>query len=286
MIDWTAILTELIRRASCDLPADVEERIRQCRASETEGSPAAIICSTILENSALARAADTPICQDTGTLSLYFDLPFHTTLSPLSLQSAANEAVRSATANGWLRRNTIESISGTSIDDNIAPGSPDCHFDFSDRSDAQVTLLMKGGGCENMSSQYSLPDRELKAGRDLNGVRKCLLHAIWQVQGQGCAPGILGVCIGADRANGYAQAKRQLLRPLTDSSPDLRLAELEDQILAESATLGIGPMGMGGKTTLLGVKITAAPRLPASYFVTIAYMCWACRRHTITVPLA
>ncbi len=134
-----------------------------------------------------------------------------------------------------------------------------------------------------MSCQFSLPDEALGAGRDLAGVRACLLQAAWQAQGFGCAPGILGVCIGADRAEGFLVAKRQLLRPLTDQSPVPALAELEQRVLAEANQLGVGPMGMGGRTTLLGVKIAARPRLPASYFVTVAYMCWACRRRGVRV---
>ena len=146
-----------------------------------------------------------------------------------------------------------------------------------------MTLILKGGGSENMSRQYSLPDAALGAGRDLEGVRKCILDAVQKIQGYGCAPGILGVCIGGDRATGFEVAKEQLLRPL-DEVAGLRgceVARLERRLLREANELGIGPMGLGGKTTLLGVKIAARPRVPASFFVTVAYMCWACRRKTM-----
>jgi fumarate hydratase class I len=142
---------------------------------------------------------------------------------------------------------------------------------------------MKGGGSENMSRQYSLPDGELGAGRDLEGVRKCVLDAVVKAQGYGCAPGILGVCVGGDRATGYETAKEQLLRPLGDASADKTLAAFEKKLLKEANALGIGPMGLGGRTTLLGVKIAARPRVPASFFVTIAYMCWACRRRSTVI---
>jgi fumarate hydratase class I len=144
---------------------------------------------------------------------------------------------------------------------------------------------MKGGGSENMSRQYSLPDASLSAGRDLAGVRKCILDAVRKAQGFGCAPGILGVCIGGDRATAYEVAKEQLLRPLgaAGASKDATLKRLEKEILKDANSLGIGPMGLGGKTTLLGVRIAARPRVPASFFVTIAYMCWACRRGEICV---
>ena len=137
-----------------------------------------------------------------------------------------------------------------------------------------------------MSRQYSLPDSALGAGRDMEGVRKCILDAVQKIQGYGCAPGILGVCIGGDRATGFEVAKEQLLRPLDEVSglrvAGCEVARLEKQLLREANSLGIGPMGLGGKTTLLGVKIASRPRVPASFFVTIAYMCWACRRKTAT----
>ena len=145
-----------------------------------------------------------------------------------------------------------------------------------------------------MSRQYSLPDASLGAGRDLAGARKCVLDAVQKIQGYGCAPGILGVCIGGDRATGYEVAKEQLLRPLDEHRrrqstavdgyrSEKELAALETRLLREANSLGIGPMGLGGKTTLLGVKLASRPRVPASFFVTVAYMCWACRRHTMKV---
>jgi fumarate hydratase class I len=224
-----------------------------------------------------------------------------------ALEQAAREAVAAATANGWLRRNTIETLSGASLDTNVAEGTPVCLFEqspedagqrtedgtqdadlrspISDLRPVEVWLLQKGGGCENMSAQYSLPCEieGTSVGRDLDGVRACVLHAAWQAQGFGCAPGVLGVCVGADRAEGYLVAKRQLLRPLGDVSPVPELAALERCLLGEANTLGVGPMGLGGRTTLLGVKVAARTRLPASYFVTVAYMCWACRRRGVRV---
>jgi fumarate hydratase class I len=283
MTPWAKILTDLIRRTSCDLPEDVERRIRACCACEASDSRAASILGSILENTALARAQETPICQDTGTLTFLFNLPADGSARPDALEAAAREAVRETTRQGWLRRNTLETIGGGSIDDNVAEGCPVCHFEFGAHPWSEVSLIQKGGGCENMSAQYSLPDEALGAGRNLEGGRKCVLHAVWRAQGQGCAPGILGVCVGADRAGGFLEAKRQLLRPLEDCAPDPRLADLERRLLDEANSLGIGPMGMGGKTTVLAVKLATQTRLPASYFVTVAYMCWACRRRTVRV---
>ena len=138
-----------------------------------------------------------------------------------------------------------------------------------------MRLALKGGGCENVGAQYSLPDRKAHANRDLDGCRKVILDAVLQAQGKGCGPGILGVCIGGDRATGYELSKTQFLRLIPDRNPNPELDALEQDILKTANELGIGPMGFGGKTTLLGVKICAANRLPASYFVSISYMCWA-----------
>ena len=275
IMDIEAQLLELVRRTACEAPEDVLEAL--ARAREAEGEPARGTLGTILENCALAKARGVPMCQDTGTLTFFWWVPPGTRQGPLV--AAANAAVRAATARGWLRKNTIDALSGASVDDNVAPGIPVHHFAEA-AGTPEVTLLLKGGGSENMSRQYALPDARLGAGRDLNGVRACVLDALVAIQGQGCAPGILGVCVGADRAEGYAVAKEQLLRPLGDASPEPALAALERRLLEEANTLGIGPMGLGGRTTLLGVKVAARTRLPASFFVTIAYCCWACRRQT------
>lgn len=269
-------LTELIRRTTSDLPADVELALRGSLAAEPLETQASLFLKAILENIGIARAQSAPICQDTGTLTFFWTVPRGT--DTYELEQAAQEAVKEATLKGWLRQNTIDTLTGKSIPSNVTEGAPVCHFEQADTKAVEVWLVQKGGGSENMSSQFSLPDETLHAGRDLEGVRKCILQAAWQAQGFGCSPGILGVCIGADRGEGFLLAKKQLLRPLSDTSPVPELATLEKRIVAEANTLGIGPMGMGGKTTLLGVKITSAPRLPASYFVTVAYMCWVCRR--------
>lgn len=279
-MDIVAQLLDLVRRTACTLPSDILSALETACGAE-QASQAQMALGTIVQNCALACAQDTPMCQDTGTLTFFWKVPAGTHQRPLI--AAAAEAVREATRRGWLRKNTIDTLSGASVDANVADGIPVHHFEEADVAAPEVTLLLKGGGSENMSCQYSLPDNRLGAGRDLAGVRACVLDAVHRIQGQGCAPGILGVCIGADRAEGYAVAKLQLLRLLTDESPDATSAALEKRLLEEANTLGIGPMGLGGKTTLLGVKIASRTRLPASYFVTIAYCCWACRRQTVVL---
>ena len=272
-------IAALIRDTSSSLPEDVEKAIKAAKKREKRGSSAEMILATILENCALARREVTPLCQDTGTLTFFVDSRLRRRVTPATLK----KAVALATEKGYLRKNTIDAVSGSSCDDNCAEGAPVVHYvDGEAGSRPGVTLLMKGGGSENMSRQYSLPDSALGAGRDMAGVRKCILDAVHKAQGYGCAPGILGVCIGGDRATGYEIAKEQLLRPLDEKkSGDVTLRRLESRILKEANSLGIGPMGLGGETTLLGVKIASRTRVPASFFVTVAYMCWAARRRTV-----
>jgi fumarate hydratase class I len=274
-------IVNLIRDTSSSLPADVEKALKSAKKKEKPGSSAEMILATILENCALARRHGTPLCQDTGTLTFFVDERLRRKVTPALLQ----KAVASATEKGYLRKNTIDAVTGESKDDNCALGAPVVHYvDGVGDGQKRVTLLMKGGGSENMSRQYSLPDAALGAGRDMAGVRKCILDAVQKAQGYGCAPGVLGVCIGGDRASGYEIAKEQLLRPLDEKkSGDLMLHKLENKILKEANSLGIGPMGLGGKTTLLGVKIASRTRVPASFFVTVAYLCWACRRRSIAL---
>lgn len=278
---WITTLAELIRKTSTELPADIVAALASGRVGETPGCRAVTTLDTILDNATLAAETCVPMCQDTGTLTFWFVVPRGT--DHLLLEEATREAVRMATVNGWLRLNVIDVPSGDPIADNVADGNPSIHIEQRDVDTITAHLLMKGGGCENMNIQYSLPDSSVGAGRDLEGVRRCLLDAVWRAQGNGCAPGILGVCIGGDRANGYEKAKAQLLRTLDDASSAPALAELEQHVLREANTLGIGPMGLGGATTLLGVKVATLPRLPASYFVSVAYGCWACRRGSATL---
>lgn len=273
---WTRILLGLIRRASTELPGDVVAALESGREAEARGCGARSTMDTLIENVRLAGEKSVPMCQDTGTLTFWFEVPEGGATDEYA--AAARAAVREATSRGWLRLNVIDVPSGSQVHDNVGEGNPTLHFSSGPAGQVRVQLLMKGGGCENMSRQYSLPDMELGAGRDLEGVRRCMLDAVWRAQGNGCAPGILGVCIGGDRANGFAKAKEQLLRPLGDESPQEALAELERRVMQEANTLGIGPMGLGGRTTLLGVKVGTLPRLPASYFVTVSYGCWATRR--------
>jgi fumarate hydratase class I len=269
-------LLEVIRRTSTEIPDDVHRAILTSLENEKKGTIASSAMEIIDRNIALARNKSQPICQDTGSILFFIDVPVG--LDQIAFAETAREAVRLATRKGYLRQNSVDSLTGKNDGTNCGPGAPTLHFHQHHDPEVRVRLVLKGGGCENVGAQYSLPDEGLGANRDLEGCRRAILDAVLQAQGKGCGPGVLGVCIGGDRATGYEWSKTQLLRRLDDVNPVPDLAALEQEIVKTANDLGIGPMGFGGRTTLLGCKICAINRLPASYFVSVSYMCWAYRR--------
>jgi len=275
----TSSLLELITQTSTNLPPDVRAVMAQAGGLETPGTQAAQALEIIAGNIDTAYEDEAAICQDTGMPT--FVVHAAPGVSQLAIRKAACEAVAEATRRGKLRPNSVDSLTGKNSGNNLGTETPIFHFEQWEEDEIEVKLILKGGGCENTNTQYSVPC-DLgplgRADRTLDGVRKCILHAVWKAQGQGCAPGALGVCIGSDRAHGYELAKAQLFRTLDDLNPNPELASLEARILEEANRIGVGPMGFGGVVTLIGCKITAANRLPACFFVSVAYDCWAFRR--------
>ena len=282
MRDLTQEILELVRFTSTNLPPDVEKALREAHAKEEPGTAAFNALETILKNVEMTRRNSTPICQDTGTPIFFVHYP--ESASPRELREQIKTAVAEATRKTYLRPNAVDSLNGKNTGNNLGGQHfPTIHFEEAEGDALTIELILKGGGCENVGAQYSLPDNSLKAGRDLEGVRKAVLDAAWRAQGEGCSPGFLGVSIGGDRGSSYVASKEALLRKVDDPNPDNELANLEQQITEEANQLGIGPMGFGGKSTVLGTKISATHRLPASFFVTVSYMCWAYRRRKMTV---
>jgi fumarate hydratase class I len=281
MQDLTNAFVELIRRASTLLPPDMEQALHHARENEEPGSAAQGALDTIIENVEISRANNSPICQDTGTP--LFEIYYPIGVSTRQLADQIRQACATSTERGYLRPNAVDGLSGKNSGNNTGVDFPTMHFHEWEEEGLKATVQLKGGGCENVSIQYDLPNTELNAGRDLEGVRRVVLDGVNKAQGLGCAPGVLGIAIGGDRGASYIKSKQQLLRPLPDTNPEPSLAQLEERLMEETNELGIGPMGFGGKTTVLGVKIGTLHRLPASFFVSIAYMCWANRRASMRV---
>ncbi len=272
-------MLQLITQTATNLPPDVRRAMARMLEQE-QGARSAQALQVIATNIDMASDNEGPICQDTGWPT--FEIKTPVGANQIVMKKEIREAIAEATKRGKLRTNSVDSLTGVNASDNLGPGTPTMHFEQWENDDEiEVKLLLKGGGCENKNIQYSLP-MEIphlgKAGRDLDGVRKCILHAVWQAQGQGCSAGAVGVCIGGDRTTSYQHAKEQLFRTLDDTNPIPELAKLEDYIMQTANTLGIGAMGFGGNATLIGCKIGVQNRLPASFFVSVAYDCWAFRR--------
>lgn len=277
----------LVTETATNMPEDVRRAILSAAQSEDRETRAGLALAVIARNIDMAHDNTLPICQDTGMPTFQVRCPVG--MNQMAVAEKIRAAVAEATRNGKLRPNSVDSITGRNSGDNLGPGTPVIHFEQWDRPDMEVLLLLKGGGCENKNIQYSLPVELPKLGRadrNLEGVYKCILHAVYQAQGQGCSVGFLGVCIGGDRTSGYAHAKEQLFRSLDDTNPNPQLADLETRVMANANHLGIGTMGFGGSQTLLGCKIGALNRLPASFFVSVAYNCWAYRRMGVRIDPA
>lgn len=274
-------LIELIRITSTVVPDDVANTLMKARSQEEQNTTASYAMNIIKDNMDLAKFKSQPLCQDTGTVIFFIYHPpgFHQN----AFKELIKKSVTLATQKGFLRQNSVNSLTGENAGTNLGEGHPSIHFYEHNKPEVDIKLVLKGGGCENVSAQYSLPDTALGAGRDIEGVRKVVIDAVYKAQGKGCGPGALGVCIGGDRADSAYNAKKQLLRKLDDSNPNPVLDKLEKEVVETCNKLGIGPMGFGGKTTLISCKATHANRVPASFFVSISYMCWAFRRQGVTL---
>jgi fumarate hydratase class I len=258
-------LLELITETSTNLPPDVRQAMGMALEEETPDTQSSQALHIIATNIDMAAEDVGPICQDTGMPTFQIHTPVG--VNQILIKKAVLEAVAEATRLGKLRPNSVDSITGKNSGNNLGAGTPVVHFEQWEEEDIEVKLILKGGGCENKNIQYSLPcelEHLGRADRNLAGVKKCLLQ--------------IGVCIGSDRAHGYVLAKEQLFRLLDDVNPNPALAELELEVMEEANRLGVGAMGFGGRVSLIGCKVTAANRLPASFFVSVAYDCWAFRR--------
>jgi fumarate hydratase class I len=269
-------IVELYKKAATSLPSDIKAALRYAHEKEEETSNAKATLSAILENIRVARETERPICQDTGAPVFFIKVPIG--ISHLELKSAIIGATRIATEKIPLRANAVDILTDKNSGDNTGIGFPVIYFEETKGKQITIDLMLKGSGCENAGQLYRLPVEEIKAERDLEGVRKCVLDTVYKAQGKGCPPYIIGVGIGASKDQVTKLAKEQLLRRIEDKNKHEVLSELEKRLLIDINQLGIGPLGLGGRTTAIGVKIGVNYRHPASYFVDVTVSCWADRR--------
>lgn len=269
-------IVELYRKVATSLPPDVEEAIKSSLSGEADGSNARSSLEVIIENIRLARETARPICQDTGVPVFFVKVPVG--LSQTELRNTIIDATRIATVKVPLRANAVDIISEKNSGDNTGEGFPVIHIEETQGNTLTIDLMLKGGGSENIGQIYKLPAEELNAQRNLDGVRRCVLDAVQKAQGRGCPPYIVGIGIGASKDQVTGLSKAQLMRKLNDTNKIEELASLERRFKDEINELGIGPMGLGGRTTAIAVKIGVNHRHPASYFVDITFGCWAHRR--------
>ncbi|NWF76482.1 MAG: fumarate hydratase [Nitrospirae bacterium] len=267
-------IIELYRRAATSLPADIEQALRTVRKKEKSNAKTAL--SVILENILIARDRQIPICQDTGVPVFFVKIPYG--FSQIELKKKIMIATRTSTKVIPLRPNAVDILTDKNSGDNTGIGFPVIYTEEIKGNKLIVDLMLKGSGSENIGQLYKLPSAELRAERDLDGVRKCVIDAVYRAQGRGCPPYIIGVGVGASRDQVTRLAKEQLMKKLTDKNNNKILLRLEERILREINWLGIGPLGLGGNTTAIGVKIGVNHRHPASYFVEVSVACWADRR--------
>jgi fumarate hydratase class I len=274
-------IVELYRKAATSIPNDVEDALKNAYSAETE-TLAKESLDIILQNISTARKTVRPICQDTGFPVFYVKVPKG--LSHQLLKDVIYDATRAATEKIPLRPNAVNALTEKNTGDNVGEGFPLIYIEEIEEQSLTVDLMLKGGGCENLGQTYKLPsalcfgEESFIAERDFEGVRKCVLDAVFKAQGKGCPPYTVGVAIGGAKDQVSFLAKKQLMRRINDRHQDDKIAGLEQKILDDINSLGIGAAGFGGRTTAIGVKIAAAARHPASYFVDVSFSCWANRR--------
>lgn len=264
-------LVQLIRKTAFEIPDDILLALQKSHDKETNSNTKKIL-SNIIKNCEIAKRDSKPICQDTGTPIFYVKHPRD--LSEKEIRHIIIESTSIATNEISLRPNAVDSITGKNLG-NI----PMIHLEESES--LEVELMLKGGGSENVSAVYQLPNNNLKALRNLDGVKKCVLDSVFKAQGKGCPPYIIGVAIGGNIEEVAYLSKKQLLRQINDINSKSELKILEKETLKEINDLGIGSMGLGGNTTALAVKITSGVRHPATYFVGISISCWCLRKGRI-----
>lgn len=268
-------IVELIRKAETELPDDVIKALE--KANKIEEGVAKTQIEAILKNIELAKKSKRPMCQDTGIQTFFvtvgIDFPEINKLKDIIING-----VKKGTKEIPLRPNTVDPFLGINHKDNIGDNIPFITWDFKKGSDVHIIALPKGGGSENMSKLGML-----KPGVGIEGVKDFIVEEMIKAAGNPCPPTVVGVGIGGGADLSLKLGKKALLRPVGERHKDKKIAAIEEELIKRINNSGIGPMGLGGKTTVLDVHIEKAHRHPASLPVGIAVQCWADRRAHIVI---
>lgn len=274
--DLEKSLVEGIRNAVTSVTEETESSLREAKERE-EKEGAKVQLDAILENIDVGKDEKRPICQDTGTQTFFIEVGTDFKWMDM-LKDAVNESVKKATEEVPLRPNAIDPISDDNSGDNTGRFIPSIHWDIVEGEEALIHIIPKGGGSENMSKLEMMTP-----GKGLKGVKEIVLDQIAEMAGKPCPPTTVGVGLGGGADLAMELAKKALLRPVGERHPEHKIAELEEELLDKANKLGVGPMGVGGKTTVLDVKIEYAHRHPASYPVAVLPQCWANRQSKVKI---
>jgi len=266
----------LLKLAVIRLPSDVKEALQKAYKEETSEA-GKVNLKAILTNIEFAEKLNTPICQDTGTIIFYVKAGSQAK-GLEKVEAALRRATKRATREVPLRPNAVDPFTRKNSGDNTGRFIPYIHWEVTDGDSIEITALPKGGGSENVCALGMITP-----GEGVRGLKKFVIDAVIRAGAKPCPPNILGVGVGGGADIAMKTAKKALLRPLNERNANPELAKLEKELYEAANSTGIGPMGLGGKFTVLGVKVEYAHRHPASYPVAVAYQCWAARRATARI---
>jgi fumarate hydratase subunit alpha len=266
----------ILKQAVIYLPDDVKQALKKAYAEETSETGKTQL-KAILDNVDLAEKYQAPVCQDTGTIIFY--IKAGAKANDLDkVEAALTNATRKATKEVPLRPNSVDPFTGKNSGDNTGKYIPHINWEIVPGDSLEMTVMTKGGGSENVCVGGMIVP-----GEGINGLKKFVVDAVVKAGAKPCPPNILGIAMGGGADISMKLAKKALLRPLTEHNSDPEIAKLEKEIFEAANMTGIGPMGLGGKTTVLGVHIDYAFRHPASFPVAVAFNCWAARRASVII---
>ena len=266
-----SVAFNILKQAVIYLPDDVKQALKKAYAEETSDMGKTQL-KTILDNIELAEKYQAPVCQDTGTIIFYIKAGAQAKNLD-TIEEALINATRKATKEIPLRPNAVHPFMGKNSGDNTGRYIPYVNWEIVFGDKIEMTVMTKGGGSENVCIGGMIVP-----GDGINGLKKFVVDAVIKAGAQPCPPNILGIAMGGGADISMKLAKKALMIPLTEHNPDPEIAKLENEIFEAVNMTGIGPMGLGGKTTVLGVHIDYAYRHPASFPAAVAFNCWAARR--------